>query len=226
MPTVSGTAISSETIVVGASDEETFGLRSGAAYVFERIPAAATEDPVGVGSRPRGGSERSGAAAGSSPPSDAELLRELDPSEKPPLPWLVPHLGSRAGTGMGGPSRANGDPECFELWAEGVPYCDDLELMVSGNEITGWWRNVLCAENDVPVSGTIREGRAAVRCVLPEGAPGVGSSIDLCPLGSNWGFVIELPLDGTMDLYRHEDGLWQAWIDEIRYELRDGPCSS
>lgn len=109
----------------------------------------------------------------------------------------------------------SGGPVCFELLAPAIPYDDDLELSVSGGQVTGWWRNALDDGTDFPISGVLQPGRALVRC---------NAGVDPCPLDSTYGIIIDLPLDGTLDLVRHENGLWNAWIDEIRYETVEGLC--
>ena len=109
----------------------------------------------------------------------------------------------------------SGGPVCFELLAPAIPYDDDLELSVSGGQVTGWWRNALDDGTDFSLSGVLQPGRALVRC---------DAGVDPCPFGTTYGFLIDLPLDGTLDLVRHENGLWNAWIDEIRYETVEGLC--
>ena len=192
-------AISGETVIVGATDEETFGLRSGAAYVFERTTSRRGADPL------------------MTPSADVEVEELLD-SEVADRP-LPPRTGGDRTLAPAGGVRATrldgGGPVCFELFAPGIPYDDDLELSVSGSEVTGWWRNALDDGTDFPLSGVLQPGRALVRC---------DAGVDPCPFGTTYGFLIDLPLDGTLDLVRHENGLWNAWIDEIRYETVEGLC--
>ena len=101
---------------------------------------------------------------------------------------------------------------CFDF----NPYCDGLELSLSGGAITGYWRNTDCAGTDVPVSGVVRGGNGLVLCDYP-GNP--------CPGSTDWGFVIDgLPLDGSMQMYRNDGGGWYIWLDPLLYDYYSGPC--
>ncbi len=100
---------------------------------------------------------------------------------------------------------------CFDF----NPYCDGLELTLTGGLITGYWRNTDCAGTDVPVVGRVRGGQGEVKC---------DAATDPCPSGMTWGFAIDgLPLDGTMVMYQYNGG-WNVWLDPLYYDDYPGPC--
>jgi hypothetical protein len=101
---------------------------------------------------------------------------------------------------------------CFDF----DPYCDGLELTLTGGAISGYWRNVDCAGTDVPVTGVVRGGNGLVLCDYPTNP---------CPANHDWGFIIDgLPLDGTMVMYSNTGTGWTLWLDPLNYSYYSGPC--
>jgi hypothetical protein len=104
---------------------------------------------------------------------------------------------------------------CFDF----DPYCDGLELSATNGVITGFWRNTDCAGTDVPVQGSIMNGPLGlggyVLCDYPANP---------CPVGHDWAFFIDGPLDGTMQMYSGPGPNWQLWLDPLNYVSIPGPC--
>jgi hypothetical protein len=100
---------------------------------------------------------------------------------------------------------------CFDF----NPYCDGLELSVSGGTISGYWRNTDCAGTDVPMGGKVKGGSGYAICDYPANP---------CPVSHDWAFVIDAPLDGTMDMYSNTGSGWTLWIGNLLYDWYTGPC--
>jgi len=94
---------------------------------------------------------------------------------------------------------------CFDF----DPYCDGLELYLSGGVITGTWQNTDCAGTDVPVHGFASGGVGYV-------AGDVG--------GSSYAFVIDTPFDATMVMYVGPAPNWTVWLDPLNYANYPAPC--
>jgi len=96
------------------------------------------------------------------------------------------------------------------------PYCDGLEVTNTGGSWSGYWRNTDCAGTDVAIqAGILPSGTGYVLCDYPS-MP--------CPGSVTWGFLIDLPPDGTMQMYQGPAPNWTVWIDPLNYDLLSGPC--
>jgi len=103
-------------------------------------------------------------------------------------------------------------PFCFTFDA----YCDGLELSLNlqTNVITGLWINTDCAGTDVPITW----GK------LTNGPLGYGAYVMADLNGFEWAFYIDVPMDGTMDMYQWSGSSWVIWIDDLVYSFTLGPC--
>jgi len=110
------------------------------------------------------------------------------------------------------------------------PFCDGLELTISGDSVTGYWRNSDCLGTDLPVVGLIQAGipspcpgdpgRMGVACVPEFGCTPGG--------GDEWFWVFD-KLDGSLDLGHSEGGgvdpPGACWFDDAPYDIIPGPCA-
>lgn len=109
------------------------------------------------------------------------------------------------------------------------PFCDGLELTITGNRITGIWRNANgCDGDDFPVVGVIRDG-IDNPCGLDVGRVGIACEARFgCEIfGDEWYWV----LDGERthwDLGNSNGGGLDppgaCWLDNIQYHVILGPC--
>ena len=107
------------------------------------------------------------------------------------------------------------------------PFCDFLELTISGDFITGYWRNVDCEGTDVPVGGVILDGIPSP-CPGEPGRAGVACLPEFGCFGNDeWYFVFD-KMDGSVDLGHVELSLpppGACWFDDIQYDIIPGPCA-
>jgi hypothetical protein len=107
---------------------------------------------------------------------------------------------------------------CFDF----VDFGDGLELTSSSGVLTGWWRNCGGYGRDCgPLTGFLVPGGHGNH------GPGAwvvcdGSEVP-CPEYIDWGFYIDLPLDGTMQAYVDDGYGWQLY-SIAGYLVYPGPC--
>jgi len=103
-------------------------------------------------------------------------------------------------------------PFCFDF----TGYCDGLELSLNPQTkaITGFWVNWDCYNSRVPLDwGKLFNG--------PYGNGGY--IIATLPAYGTYGFIIDIPMDGTMDMYKNNPP-WGIWISGLAYGMTPGPC--
>lgn len=115
-------------------------------------------------------------------------------------------------------------PARAQVCLDFTSFCDGLELVVSGNDVSGFWVNTDCAGTDVPIIG--RKGSLANACGAPTNAVGChpNNYPGGCVAGANWWFSIDTPVDSTMDMSQGNYPSGSCWISPLSYNLTFGPC--
>jgi len=108
---------------------------------------------------------------------------------------------------------------CFEFTAL-TSLCDGLELTVSGGVLSGLWTRITpfigCDDFNIPIAGRIDNDHALVWCDAETNPD--------CPVGFTWGWIIDLPLDGSMTMLQRNGGHWDSWFEDLSYDVTPGPC--
>jgi len=121
---------------------------------------------------------------------------------------MIPHMSGKSCITDGDPP--GGSDFCFAF--DG--FCDGLGLSASGGVVTGNWENYDCAGSNEPVVGTVNASQGEIFC------DGISGACNVTP-GTEWSFVIDRPLDSTMDMFQNGN----IWIDELGYNLSNGNCA-
>lgn len=203
--------ISGDTVVVGADGHDS---DTGAAYVFQ---ATAVSSSIGA---PEivANDEKNPVLGRQEAAGPRKSVSDLGRPEEVRLPESETSSERRSIAGPYERTTASGTQFCFEFTGF-TSICDGLELTISGRSITGSWRvlnpSFFCDDFDITVSGSVQDGRALVWC---------DSETNVCPEGFTWGWIIDLPLDGSMIMLQRDAGLWHSWFDELPYIGTPGPC--
>ena len=126
--------------------------------------------------------------------------------------------------GLNAPATEAAGPDIGQFCFKWVVFCDGIQVnSVSGGNISSEWYHFDCANNTPMTSGS--KGEAPVSNVCPGGNGSGLISCTNCGGFGDWHFVIDAPLNGTLDMAIGNYPAGSCWIDELAYSLQMGACT-
>ena len=108
-------------------------------------------------------------------------------------------------------------PICFK-WSA---FCDGVQIYAKGIGGAQWY-HYDCATNSTMDDNLKKSGQYLSNC----GTHGKGIARSLSPNGpGDYYFIIDTPLDGSLDMHSGQYPNGQCWIPALAYNLQMGACT-
>lgn len=119
------------------------------------------------------------------------------------------------------PARAAAEPDGGQLCFKFVNFCDGIQVnSIVSDVINSEWYHFDCVNNFPMTGGSKGEDPITNNCLGPDGS----GLIECVGCGGDYYFVIDAPLDGSLDFHTglYPNGLCAG--DDLAYNLLLGPC--